>query len=192
VYQCPAYDHTRPNLPETIGTRKSNSLGLDQLLPLYGSLRLGEDVEAFGRRKGLDSRPDVDLRRLVVYGMMHGLIRRVRVFPILERGGAASSSSSSSSTMFHREAEERKVKADEDRFYEEAKRCGDGDEEEEEEEEARYERSAQREGDLVLSRLLPLCDGRHCSDELCYRFAASYRELQRLLQADLRVIFIHR
>jgi hypothetical protein len=27
---CPAYDHTRPNLPETIGTRKSNSLGLDQ------------------------------------------------------------------------------------------------------------------------------------------------------------------
>ena len=127
-----------------------------------------------------------------VYGMMHGIIRRVRVFPIIQEGGVIS---------HHREEEvKEKTRKEGEEGEEEVKELRETDDEEEGEEETddEGEEEGEQPGEArsseseLMTRLLVLCDGHHCCDELCYRFAMSYRQLHRLLSTDLRVVFIHR
>ena len=150
-----------------------------QLMRLYGGMRWGEDVEGLMKREALNERGDVDVRRLVVYGVMHGIIRRVRVFPMLD-GGTSARHSDHSDDLEARE-EDHDGRTD----------IGDDDEEEEEAGEGGTDEREDETASL-LRRALQWCDGDHCSDELCYRLGVSYRKLHRALSTDLRVVFIHR
>ena len=174
-----------------------------ELVRLYGQMRWGEDVEGFVRRQGLEGRGwgggKVDVRRLVVFGMMHGVIRRVRVFPIVERGGPGSAGAplrpyDGGTGKAGEEREEEKMKEEKEEEEDEEEDEGDEgrDEQEEDGEEEEEEDGVMKGADAaLLSRVLPLCDGRHCSDELCYRFAVSWRRLRGLLCTDPRVVFVH-
>ena len=163
-----------------------------ELMRLYGGMRRGEDVEGFMRREGLHLRPEVDVRRLVVFGMMHQLIRRVQVFPIVERGGLSGQHSADEVKEKRAWEEESKRPIYEDDEEDDDADSESGSDEDTGEGESEDEDGKRREEEVLLGQLLPLCDGHHCSDELCYRFALSYRELHRVLSTDLRVVFIHR
>ena len=154
----------------------------DELVRLYGSMRWGEDVEGFMARQRLDVRPEVDVRRLAVFGMMHGVIRRVRVFPMVERGGAMLPPAHEGSKRKGLEDVEEKVLQEA-----EGEEVEDGGEDEDEVQGGRVTKAVDA---ALLGRVLALCDGYHCGDELCFRYAMSYRQLHRLLSTDPRVVFI--
>ena len=168
-----------------------------QVLGMYGRMSSNECMEQYMARERLAER-GVDVRRLVRFGAVNGLIRRVHVYPTLiittatrhshpprpphdNNGVDRSEEKQKQSEDVYTEAEEKDATAQLDE-QEEAAETGA----------ANDSGSVGRASDALLWRkLLPLCDGRRSMDELCYRVGVSQRTLLPLLKSDPHIVFIH-
>ena len=159
-----------------------------QVLGLYGRMRSSEGMEQYAARERLSER-GVDVRRLVRFGVVNGLIRRVHVYPtrITHRHSQPLQTAPPS------EHSEEKQKRSEDVSYESDEKEASDEREEADAASGSASGGSGRGSDVLLWRqLLPLCDGSRCMDELCYRVGMSQRRLLPLLRSDAHVVFMHR
>ena len=155
-----------------------------QLLGLYGRMGSNESVEAYLVRERLVE-SDVDVRRLVRFGLVNGLIRRVHVYPTrITTTATTSSTTNHNRTPSHDEEKQKQYEDTHHPTYREEKQAEEADEE------AAAADSGVGSDVLLWRQLLPLCDGSRSLDELCYRVGMSQRTLLPILKSDPHIVFI--
>ena len=179
-----AVDYVQPN-------NSTHRLTGWQVLGMYGRMWSNESMEQYMVREELEG-CGVDVRQLVRFGVVNGLIRRVHVYP------TRITTTTTTTTTTQQQPQppngnqyEEKQKQSEDVPHEMDEKVQD--EQEDVEEGNGSGDGGSRGSDVVLWRqLLPLCDGSRSMDELCYRVGMSQRTLLPLLKSDPHIVFIHR
>ena len=171
------------------------------VLGMYGRMWSNECMEQYMLRERLEEK-GVDVRRLVRFGVVNGLIRRVHVYPTRittatqhaqqqqQQQQPPPRHSNNGST----DRSEEKQKQSEDVPYEtEERHTTERHEQEAAGVAVRQSGGVGRVADVLLwRRLLPMCDGSRSMDELCYRVGMSQRTLLPFLKSDPHIVFIHR
>ena len=160
-----------------------------QVLGLYGRMSSKESMEQYMARERLDE-CGVDVQRLVRFGVVNGLIRRVHLYPT-----RIITTTTQPQPQSVNGDEEKQKQGEDHPAHREQKYAPD-------------ERDGQadalaavggggggggRASDVLLwRRLMPLCDGSRSMDELCYRVGMSQRTLLPFFKADPHIVFLHR